>query len=208
MRRSALAIVLALVMAAAGACGGSDDGADEAAPDEPTAEEANGSDPTEADEGSGDGEDEVPEASVDLCTLVSSEDVSAAGGVTVTASEPGFGGGSFGDVEYDTRGCNYSDEGGTTEVKVHLLVEPEGGAEAIFTSLQATSADMEMFDAYPHEVLDGPGDGAFLAAGLRSRDLWVLAGDDVVYLKAEADDAQLEPAALQAIAQVAISAVS
>lgn len=193
-------------MAVGAACGG-DDGDDAATPEpaDQATEEA-----TAEDEDPAGGEDEAaaPSAAKDLCSLISPEDVSEAAGVTVTESETGFGGGSYGEVEFDSRGCNYADEDGATEVKVHLLVEPEGGAEALFGSLQETSAGMDMFDEYPHEVLDGPGDGAFLAAGMRSRDLWVLSGDDIIYIKGEVNDEQLETPALREVAELTISSTS
>lgn len=197
-------------MAVGAACGGDDgDDGDDAATPEPAGQATEEEAGAEDEEPAG-GEDEAaaPSAAEDLCSLISPDDISGAAGVTVTESETGFGGGSYGEVEFDSRGCNYADEDGATEVKVHLLVEPEGGAESLFGSLQETSAGMDMFDEYPHEVLDGLGDGAFLAAGMRSRDLWVLSGDDVIYIKGEANDEQLETPALREVAELTISSTS
>lgn len=189
---------------------------DDGAGDEGTEDQADGEGDA-ADGGSGDGggdgaatdEDEA-EGMLDtdtstLCQDLALEDVVAASGIEVVEAEEVFGGATVQDLEYQTEGCSFAVAEGDGEVTVKEVLDPEGGAEAFFAALADVSATSTM-DDFPHQEVEGLGDGAFFKAGLRSGDLVVLHGGGILIVEGETPAGeQLGQAEMQAVAEAALA---
>lgn len=205
-----LGAALLTVTLLAAACGDDSEDNDDASTDTTAADEAAGdeagSDEAEAEDNQ-DGSDagSAEAATSGFCDLVPAEEVAAAAGVEVSETTETTGTGSYQEIDYSTVGCTYEvAEGGN--ISISGLTDDMGTQldSAILGELM-TASEASSFDDFPHEEVDGLGEGAFFQAGLGPPNrLFVDASPSPVLVIQNHRDLPMERESLQAVAEVAV----